>query len=395
MTNPSERKLRDLEILENIISTFNGIKIYEKEMKETIFEYLNGNLSADNFYKSYLNNRNDFLDRMIHSQEIFLFIEDELIKDKEKLRTVINLKTFENFVSHSDVASGIGDCSSEGDSWDFTDEYKEEAVNNRGCITCPFCNEEIYIFDLYNSFYEDNISLYLTDLYKKKFSIWIDLVEAASINKSQNQLELFPIDERQKRDLLIISTDKKYKLRAKKAEKKAEEAGLIQEEKKLSKIKNEEKYKNEFPAMMQEIATYLSWGRRNDYIGDWEEESDGLQLAIYWNLDWDFDKRYKATHKTKTFKEIAFRFWLYEEVFGRLTDTDFIYPGNKDNPYDIFLEGYKKLIKVTHKFLSKFGDVKQEKNYFSLKSMDLDFIKGHRDYMHELKQALYDEFESI
>jgi len=30
MTNPSERKLRDLEILENIISTFNGIKIYEK-----------------------------------------------------------------------------------------------------------------------------------------------------------------------------------------------------------------------------------------------------------------------------------------------------------------------------------------------------------------------------
>ena len=174
MPNPSKEKLKDLEILENIISTFNGIKIYEKEMKETIFEYVNGNLSANDFYKGSLNNTNEFLDRLIHSREIFHFIEDELIKDKEKLKAVINLKTFENSVSHSDVVFGIGDCPNEGDPWDFTDEYKKEAVNNYGWIKCPWCNEKTYIFDLYNTFYISDIESYLVEIYEKKFREWID-----------------------------------------------------------------------------------------------------------------------------------------------------------------------------------------------------------------------------
>ena len=46
-------------------------------------------------------------------------------------------------------------------------------------------------------------------------------------------------------------------------------------------------------------------------------------------------------------------------------------------------------------FLKKFGEVEQEKNNFSLKSTDPDFIKRHRDYMYELKQALYDKVEEI
>ena len=227
---------------------------------------------------------------------------------------------------------------------------------------------------------------------------------APPTNKTQYQKELFPIDENDKRDaqliiaeekkkLKAISTEKAKKTRIKKAEEAALEAALAQKEKELSKIKQEEKYKNEFPAMMQEIASYLSWGRKNDYIGEWEEENHDLKLAIYWNLDWSFDKRYKVIHKTKKFKKISFKFWLYEEVFGRLTDSDFIYPGNKDNYYDIYLELYKQLIEVTHKFLKEIGDVEQEKNHFSLKSTNPDFIKSHWDYMRELEKALYGQFE--
>ena len=131
----------------------------------------------------------------------------------------------------------------------------------------------------------------------------------------------------------------------------------------------------EFLNITNEISNYLSWGRvENIYILGCEGDgSDGM-------LDPNdlFYKKIKEglsiIEETEKSKKIKFVLPLIEEFFGSLTEKDLQYPGNEDYSYEMYLEGYKELIKETIDTLKLHGTVKQNKNVFILTTSDTDLI---------------------
>ena len=54
------------------------------------------------------------------------------------------------------------------------DELKQEAVENQGNITCPYCKESAYIFSTSCTFQNEIFNFYMTDIYLKKFNRWAE-----------------------------------------------------------------------------------------------------------------------------------------------------------------------------------------------------------------------------
>ena len=158
--------------------------------------------------------------------------------------------------------------------------------------------------------------------------------------------------------------------------------------------------KKEFKKTLNQISKYLSWGRReNVYVlGD---EGDNP-----WNRGWykdhknmlephdvfcqKFDKGVKLIEKSGDNFIVSFRLPLYEEVFGSLKKKDFIYPGNENNAYDMYLEGYENLIKATKETLGKYGSIEQDKNIFTLTTNCKNWNAHATGLKSELWIALHD-----
>lgn len=174
-------KDKDLAILDKTLCTMKGAKIYEEYMKNIIFNYVNENLENDEFWdyseenKILLSpgNENEFLETLWLSEDFFYYIDDELIKDKEKLNVILHLDSVKDILSHTDVVDGAPQCPARGQPWEFTKELKQEAINREGLVTCPHCKESADIFDLYNHFYIEIFEIYMKEVHMQKFKAWV------------------------------------------------------------------------------------------------------------------------------------------------------------------------------------------------------------------------------
>ena len=174
-------KDKDLAILDKTLCTMKGAKIYEEYMKNIIFNYVNENLENDEFWdyseenKILLSpgNENEFLEALWLSEDFFYYIDDELIKNKEKLNAILHLDSVKDVLSHTDVVYGAPHCPARGQPWEFTKELKQEAINREGLVTCPHCKESAYIFDLYNHFYIEIFDIYMKEVHMQKFKAWV------------------------------------------------------------------------------------------------------------------------------------------------------------------------------------------------------------------------------
>ena len=106
--------------------------------------------------------------------------------------------------------------------------------------------------------------------------------------------------------------------------------------------------KENFEETMDQILVFLSWGRRDDVyvLGDEGDGDDGM-LEPNDVFEEELEKSLEVMKKVGQTSIIKFRLPLYEEVFGSLTKKDFVFPGNEDNAYDMYLGGYKELISAT------------------------------------------------
>ncbi len=175
--DPDEKE-RDLTIIEDVICTLKSAKRYETEMKEEIFKFVHEKLDEDRFWSSrrellVWEKKDEFLETLWWSRDFFYYVDDELVRDKERLRELVNLPGRDN-VSCQDTVYGCGDCPREGDPFDFSDELKQEAVENQGNITCPYCKESAYIFSTSCTFQNEIFNFYMTDIYLKKFNRWAE-----------------------------------------------------------------------------------------------------------------------------------------------------------------------------------------------------------------------------
>jgi len=149
--------------------------------------------------------------------------------------------------------------------------------------------------------------------------------------------------------------------------------------------------KENFEETMDQILVFLSWGRRDDVyvLGD---EGDGGMLEPNDVFEEELEKSLEVMKKVGQTSIIKFRLPLYEEVFGSLTKKDFVFPGNEDNSYDMYLGGYKELISATIATLEDYGTVNQDKNIFLLTTQKEDIILTNNAFSLEsaLRSALYD-----
>ena len=169
-----EEKEPGLSIVEDVICTLKSAKRYEIEMKEEIFKFVHEKLDEDRFWSSYTEllvweKKDEFLEALWWSRPFFDYVEDELVRDKERLRKLVNLPDPDSVVCDTYL-----DCPAEGEPFDFVDELKQEAVENEGYITCPFCGKHSHIFDGYNTTYDHFFDFYLKDIYLKKASRWAE-----------------------------------------------------------------------------------------------------------------------------------------------------------------------------------------------------------------------------
>ena len=169
-----EEKEPGLSIVEDVICTLKSAKRYEIEMKEEIFKFVHEKIDEDRFWSSSRERRellvwekkDEFLETLWWSRPFFDYVEDELVRDKERLRKLVNLPDPDSVVCDTYL-----DCPAEGEPFDFVDELKQEAVENKGWINCPYCEDMAYIFDSYAPF-QVEIECYMTDIYLKKFNRW-------------------------------------------------------------------------------------------------------------------------------------------------------------------------------------------------------------------------------
>jgi len=151
--------------------------------------------------------------------------------------------------------------------------------------------------------------------------------------------------------------------------------------------------KENFQETMDQILIFLSWGRRDDVyvMGDEGDGDDGM-LEPYDVFEEELEKSLEVMEKVGQTSIIKFRLPLYEEVFGSLTKKDFVFPGNEDNAYDMYLGGYKELISATIATLEECGTVNQDKNIFLLKTEKEDIILTNNAFSleNDLRSAFHD-----
>tara|TARA_X000000950_G_scaffold273930_1_gene358321 strand:+ start:5121 stop:5681 length:561 start_codon:yes stop_codon:yes gene_type:complete len=179
-----------------------------------------------------------------------------------------------------------------------------------------------------------------------------------------------------KKDLDKILQDKRDKLK--------QEADSIVEE-----IESKKKFLN----IINEISNYLSWGRAaNIYILGCEGDGTDGMLEPHDLFYKKVDEGLSIIEETEKNKKIKFVLPLYEEFFGSLTEKDLQYPGNEEYDYEMYLEGYKRLIDETIDTLQFHGTVKQDKNIFILNTSDTDLILKNNAFSleSELTKNLHD-----
>ena len=149
-----------------------------------------------------------------------------------------------------------------------------------------------------------------------------------------------------------------------------------------------------FQVTMDQILVFLSWGRRDDVyvLGDEGDGDDGM-LEPHDVFEEELEKSLEVMKKVGQTSIIKFRLPLYEEVFGSLTKKDFVFPGNEDNSYDMYLGGYKELISATITTLEEYGTVKQDKNIFFLKTEKEDIILTNNAF--SLESDLWRAFHDV
>ena len=200
------------------------------------------------------------------------------------------------------------------------------------------------------------------------------------------QQDLFGFNPKEKESILmrlgdIKDRNKRIKAKLKKALKEEAESMFIKIEKK------------NFKNTIDQILVFLSWGRRDDVyvLGD-EGDGDNGMLEPNDVFEEELEKSLEVMKKVGQTSIIKFRLPLYEEVFGSLTKKDFVFPGNEDNAYEMYLGGYKELISATIATLEECGTVNQDKNIFLLKTEKEDIILTNNAFSLEgaLSRALYD-----
>ncbi|MDC0466594.1 hypothetical protein OAN62_01320 [Gammaproteobacteria bacterium] len=148
-----------------------------------------------------------------------------------------------------------------------------------------------------------------------------------------------------------------------------------------------------FQETMDQILVFLSWGRRDDVyvLGDEGDGDDGM-LEPHDVFEEELEKSFEVMEKVEQTSIIKFRLPLYEEVFGSLTKKDFVFPGNEDNAYDMYLGGYKELISATIAILEEYGTVNQDKNIFLLKTKkeDINLTNNAFSLQSDLWHAFHD-----
>jgi hypothetical protein len=160
-------------------------------------------------------------------------------------------------------------------------------------------------------------------------------------------------------------------------------------------LKSDNRISNEanFQETIDQILVFLSWGRRDDVyvLGDEGDGDDGM-LEPNDVFEEELENSLELMEKVGQTSIIKFRLPLYEEVFGSLTKKDFVFPGNEDNAYDMYLGGYKELISATIVTFEKYGTVKQDKNIFFLKTEKEDIILTNNSFSLQsaLSSALHD-----
>jgi|TARA_B110000438_G_C15770356_1_gene631594 hypothetical protein len=165
-----------------------------------------------------------------------------------------------------------------------------------------------------------------------------------------------------------------------KAEKKLKQKHEDKKMKDLQDVNDQILRKEEFLYTMNQISVFLSWGRNHttsilgDIPKDDMEEPDFAIESLCKSLKWvkkDLFKQAHVKHKSgdildDKLKTIELRLPLYEEFFGSLTDKDFIFPGYKYNSYDLNLDCYQRIILTIEEILGFYGEVKIDKNIFTL-----------------------------
>ena len=160
-------------------------------------------------------------------------------------------------------------------------------------------------------------------------------------------------------------------------------------------LKSDNKLSNEanFQETIDQILVFLSWGRRDDVyvLGDEGDGDDGM-LEPNDVFEEELENSLELREKVGQTLIIKFRLPLYEEVFGSLTKKDFVFPGNEDNSYDMYLGGYKELISATIATLEDYGTVNQDKNIFLLTTEKEDIILTNNAFSLEsaLRSALHE-----
>ena len=152
--------------------------------------------------------------------------------------------------------------------------------------------------------------------------------------------------------------------------------------------------KENFQKTMDQILVFLLWGRRDDVyvLGDEGDGDDGM-LEPHDVFQEELEKSLEVMKKVGQTSTIKFRLPLYEEVFGSLTKKDFVFPGNEDNSYDMYLGGYKELISATIATLEDYGTVNQDKNIFLLKTEKEDIILTNNAF--SLESDLWRAFHDV
>ena len=151
--------------------------------------------------------------------------------------------------------------------------------------------------------------------------------------------------------------------------------------------------KENFEETMDQILVFLSWGRRDDVyvLGDEGDGDDGM-LEPNDVFEEELEKSLEVMKKVGQTSIIKVRLPIYEEVFRSLTKKDFVFPGNEDNSYDMYLGGYKELISATIATLEDYGTVNQDKNIFLITTEKEDIILTNNAFSLEsaLRSALHE-----
>tara|TARA_B100001093_G_C26773937_1_gene991447 strand:+ start:949 stop:1500 length:552 start_codon:yes stop_codon:yes gene_type:complete len=172
----------NLKLFENTIRSLKFFEIYEKDSKQTINDLIAGKLDEDPWWIEYAglkkfswDKKNLFwqviLDQLRNYDDKIWF---GLLDNKEKMKTIIDLKMFSDEVYCdesliSPVEQYPWDCKEGASGWHLTPENKKDIINH-GYILCPYCGECLTIDT--DEFFWDKTYLYLDKIYLRIFNEW-------------------------------------------------------------------------------------------------------------------------------------------------------------------------------------------------------------------------------